>query len=228
MTTLQTTEARTLVTRKGKSVVTTLSDKAAYEICSSLKTVPFAQSLTDHRFDRMSSEQMIWCHILAVEASGPVEPKKVELAEQNPEVFGGIRKLFLAAGMKIKYPAVTLMTTTGIDVKINLAGSSAKYAGQIYVKCAQTYQYFGRIDQAGTFFPTPSCPDSVVALLKEFSADPAGVAAAYGNLSGRCCFCSSPLTDEKSIAVGYGPTCAKNFKLPYGVAAMNEARSKSI
>lgn len=66
----------------------------------------------------------------------------------------------------------------------------------------------------------------ITQLLKDLSQNPAGMAAAYGKLSGRCCFCASELTDDKSISVGYGPVCAKNYSLPYGVQAAKTAKMK--
>jgi hypothetical protein len=33
----------------------------------------------------------------------------------------------------------------------------------------------------------------------------------YGKLYGVCCACSRDLTDEKSIAAGIGPVCARKF-----------------
>ena len=41
-------------------------------------------------------------------------------------------------------------------------------------------------------------------------------AAAFGALTGRCVFCSRKLTDERSIEVGYGQTCAAREGLPWG------------
>lgn len=41
-------------------------------------------------------------------------------------------------------------------------------------------------------------------------------AAKFGKLWGQCVFCSRLLTDERSVAVGYGPTCATNNGLPWG------------
>lgn len=34
-----------------------------------------------------------------------------------------------------------------------------------------------------------------------------------------CRFCSKPLSDESSTAVGYGPDCAADHNLPHGAAA---------
>ena len=44
-------------------------------------------------------------------------------------------------------------------------------------------------------------------------------AAAFGKLYGICIFCSRDLTDERSIAVGYGAVCADNHGLPWGEVA---------
>lgn len=55
--------------------------------------------------------------------------------------------------------------------------------------------------------------------LSRLSADTklnAEQAARWGKLYGRCVFCSLPLTDERSIAVGYGPVCAEHHGLPWG------------
>lgn len=41
-------------------------------------------------------------------------------------------------------------------------------------------------------------------------------ARSMGRTSSRCCFCGHPLTDDRSINVGYGPTCATNWNLPWG------------
>lgn len=41
-------------------------------------------------------------------------------------------------------------------------------------------------------------------------------AAAFGKLTGTCVYCALKLTDERSLSVGYGPTCAANNGLPWG------------
>lgn len=41
-------------------------------------------------------------------------------------------------------------------------------------------------------------------------------AAAFGHLTGRCVFCTTALSDERSVSVGYGPTCADRHGLPWG------------
>jgi hypothetical protein len=46
---------------------------------------------------------------------------------------------------------------------------------------------------------------------------PQEAAKNYGRLTGRCCFCQLPLTRSESIAAGYGPVCAGNYGLQWGV-----------
>jgi hypothetical protein len=41
-------------------------------------------------------------------------------------------------------------------------------------------------------------------------------AAEFGHVTGQCVFCSRLLTDERSLAVGYGPVCASKNGLAWG------------
>lgn len=59
-------------------------------------------------------------------------------------------------------------------------------------------------------------PPAVLCLLDELEADPSGAAAEYGRTSGVCCYCGKELTDGRSKSVGYGATCAKSYRLPWG------------
>ena len=53
-------------------------------------------------------------------------------------------------------------------------------------------------------------------------------ASAFGGLTGTCVFCSRRLTDERSIAVGYGPVCAEREGLPWGEeSSVGSARTSS-
>jgi hypothetical protein len=52
--------------------------------------------------------------------------------------------------------------------------------------------------------------------LSESTLVDAETAAAFGHLYGSCVFCARHLSDERSIAVGYGPDCADNNGLPWG------------
>lgn len=41
-------------------------------------------------------------------------------------------------------------------------------------------------------------------------------AARFGKVTSHCVFCARKLTDDRSIAVGYGEICAENNGLPWG------------
>jgi hypothetical protein len=43
-------------------------------------------------------------------------------------------------------------------------------------------------------------------------------AARFGHDHGECVYCARHLSDDRSVAVGYGATCAKNYGLPWGDA----------
>lgn len=56
----------------------------------------------------------------------------------------------------------------------------------------------------------------VIRDLSEATCMSAEEAAQFGALYGICCNCARDLTDERSIAAGYGPVCAANNGWPWG------------
>lgn len=48
-------------------------------------------------------------------------------------------------------------------------------------------------------------------LLEKILADPLAAAVAYGKATGRCCVCSTELTNPESVDAGIGPICASKF-----------------
>lgn len=134
-----------------------------------------------------------------------------------------ITDLFLKAKATLKFPYIQL--TLGNDqIKLRLQGSTAKYPGAVSVLVNKIW--VGRVHTNGEFemgasFYSCGIQDQVLDLLVQFSKDPAGTAAALGKLACRCIFCNLPLTDEKSLGVGYGEICANHWGLPYGTKKMN-------
>jgi Family of unknown function (DUF6011) len=133
--------------------------------------------------------------------------------------MSAIQGLFAKASAHLKKPSI----------KINIGGvalmlkASVKTPGNVMVLSDGSYYsnvFYGAIHADGVFKPkvglSPDLKDKVIAALKLFSADPAGVAAQYGKLHGKCCFCHKGLSDEKSTSVGYGPVCAGHYGLPWG------------
>jgi hypothetical protein len=137
----------------------------------------------------------------------------------------GIVALVNKAKGVIKYPKIVFDAGFG-KVKIWVQGDKAKFPGAIGLTV--NGMWFGRIHQDGQFqasgtYDTSTMKDEFLDLLMAFAADPAGVGAKYGKLSGRCCFCQKFLDDPKSLGVGYGPVCAKNYGLPWGDAKVSMA-----
>ncbi len=139
--------------------------------------------------------------------------------------FDGIAALFARAssadhGRPLKRARITLRTADGKGLALSVAGDRSRYPGHVHVSDGGDYGsnvYYGRIAPTGEFFGRETMPDSVRTLLGEFAADPVPVAIAYGRLTGACCFCQKTLTDARSVTVGYGPVCADNYGLPWGV-----------
>jgi hypothetical protein len=183
----------------------------------SLKDASFAKSLLGQAMDKgsLSEKQMFWVKKLAaVPAQGPVAPAAVEY-------FPAIVALFdKVAG---KFPAIVYQGEAGPAFRLSRAGAKAKEPGSINVcdtgKSFDTRVWYGRISLDGKFTPSAKVEAGemagVVAALKVFEADPAKAAAEYGHKTGNCCFCGLQLDNMASVAVGYGPVCAKKWGLPH-------------
>jgi hypothetical protein len=151
----------------------------------------------------------------------PVQNPNYQQPTLFPKTFNvtGIAALFTKAQQHLKWPKIRLSTVKGQVVVMKLAGPRSKYYGQLLVTDGQPFgvnKFFGRIDKNGIWNPGKDSTQDVLDLLGKFSDDPAGVAAAYGKLTGNCCFCNLPLSDQRSTDVGYGPVCADHWNLPWG------------
>lgn len=165
----------------------------------------------------LSPKQAYWVEKLAERAATPAAPKA---GLKVGATFAGVQALFLTAKANLKRPSIKLALEDGGEVALSLAGAQSKNPGFVYVRLDGTY--VGKISPAGEFFTYNLDPDLKAPLgnlLAGLAADPAGVAAAYGKLTGNCCFCSRALTDERSTSVGYGPVCAGHYNLPWGEEA---------
>lgn len=180
----------------------------------------FATSLLN-QYDRrasLSPKQWAWVEKLAKRASKPVQP-----VEQIGSL-AAIMALFARAGASLRRPAIILALPEGISIRLTIAGERARFPGSLnIVERGDEKRFFGRIKLDGSLDLRDDAPASLPAFLRAFAADPAGIAAAYGHATGACCFCSRTLTDERSLAVGYGEICSGHYGLPYPTRA--EVRS---
>jgi hypothetical protein len=168
-----------------------------------------------YSYGRLSERQMHWVETLTARVGAP------RVAAQVTETlnFQAIQDLFDRAAQKLKRVKIKLQTPAGTPVHLARAGAASRYTGQVMITDGGPYganRYFGRIDVNGDFYATGRAEQDVRDLVREFAADPAGTAGRYGRLTGGCSFCNHGLKDARSIQVGYGPVCAKNFGLAWG------------
>jgi hypothetical protein len=177
----------------------------------------FARDLLDsyRRRGDLSDKQWDWVIKLTQRATEPLPPAVVESVGD----FTGVISLFRKAKQHLKFPKITLRVGHQ-PLQLSLAGERSKYEGQVQVTDGRGYGnnvWFGRVDHDGNWTQSRSVTaqevDAVGQFLRAFSQDPAAVAKQHGRLTGRCCFCNTALTDERSTAAGFGPTCAKNYGL---------------
>lgn len=185
----------------------------------------FARSLCDQGARKaLSEKQMYWVRKLTAQARH--EDRKPE----RPQIdLGGslapMLTMFQLAATHLKYPKVRLQTSTGRKLFLAVAGQKSKFPGTVNVTDQGGFEnrtWFGRVSKDGVFEAARPAQD-VIDTLHDFAKDPVQAATAYGRLTGECCFCGKQLTDDRSVAVGYGATCADHYGLPWGAAAAKTA-----
>lgn len=175
----------------------------------------FATNLYDSwKRGRLSDKQSYWIGVLLKRAAGGGQPAPtVQIGAVDR-----IRRMFDTAATKLKFPKIWLGTPAS-PIRLSIAGPTSKNAGSIVVTDGRPYgvnRYYGAIDRNGQMKPGRDLTPAISAELTALANDPEGKAAEFGRLTGHCCFCNAALTDDRSIDVGYGPVCAKNFGLAWG------------
>jgi hypothetical protein len=176
-----------------------------------------------------SEKQAYWINELAKRATG----RSASGARETTAIgsLSGVMALFDKARRHLKHPAIVLGWRDDREhiheLRLTIAGERARVPGSVNVVDEADRAWFGRILADGNFEHSPriETPAPVLDLLGRFACDPVTVAGEHGRLTGKCCFCNSGLKDERSTAVGYGPTCARNFGLPWGRGAAQAALS---
>ena len=122
------------------------------------------------------------------------------------------------------------LNATARGLRFELAAPSSRYAGQLLALSEQRTgrnrrALYGTLSREGNFAGRVGATqveleifNEVAETLVNFAVDPAGYSASRGREAGACCYCGRGLTDERSLRVGYGPTCADHFGLPWGEA----------
>jgi len=161
----------------------------------------------------LSPKQVYWVETLLARALG--DGKK---APESVGDFSKVYALFAKAKQALKFPKIRL-SVAGMPLMLSVAGPKSKAPGTVNVTDGEKFgqnKWYGRVDSAGKFEAVnkdyPEAAD-VVNVLVAFANDPLKVAKEYGKMTGYCCFCNKSLSDEQSVAAGFGPVCAKNFGL---------------
>lgn len=137
---------------------------------------------------------------------------------QNLQRITGLFQKARAQGLK--YPKIRLEAEDSTKVILRFSAATKWHPDEILVTNHLPYNegrlYFGRINLEGVFTKTRETTPAILALINKLAEDPVGLAKLYGLKTSTCCFCSRPLENSESVAVGYGPICAEKFGLPWG------------
>ncbi len=186
------------------------------------KTNSFVESI--HRAIRTgyaSVKQEMWARILVSEHLNPAAPAAPTAPATAPatteiNVSPLVELLEGAKARGLKFPKVRLE-----NLAFSIAGPRAKAPGTVNVTDGRPFgenAWYGRIERDGTWQMGRNVPAEIVERVTEFAANPAIASADHGHLHGNCCFCTLPLSDERSTHVGYGQKCSKNWGMPYPTA----------
>lgn len=132
----------------------------------------------------------------------------------------------------LKWPKLR-MTAEGETFRLTRISDKSQYAGGANIlaeeetfssyKGGMERRWLGRINADGTLTAGKAINNVIIGILDALNLNPAGMAAAYGKLTSRCCFCGKELSTDESLAVGYGPDCANNYGLPWGMKMVDAA-----
>lgn len=151
----------------------------------------------------------------ASKALAILQPKATMAPVVTVEASGIVAFLEGARARGIKFPKARFLAPGGGELRLALAGQTAKVPGAVQVKLGDG-TWLGRVNPDGTVVGWSLKGDAALLdTLGRIAADPAAEARKYGALMSRCSFCDKPLTDAGSVEAGYGPVCAAHWGLPH-------------
>ncbi len=205
---------------RGEKFESKYEDEKVIEVLRENVDSDFAKSLYSQykKYGDLSGNQWAWVHKLVYDWENP---KKIVTALDEVNLLPIFELFDSATENKLKYPKIRF-ELEGLKLVFSLAGRRAKYPGSLNISDGGPFHdniWYGRIvreDGDAKLFPSYKMTQDVLDLIVEFADNPAELAAAYGIKTGRCCFCNKELSTDESLAVGYGPVCAKKFGLNWG------------
>lgn len=204
----------------------------------------FAHSMMDQFANRgeLSEKQWVWIDRLAKRGeprcSWADEPNPAaRLVDPDGSAGGGeflpLADLFAGAAKssanpkglvhpKMRFDLAGIDPSWRGDLLLKRAGGFAQYPGSINVTNGMPYDdphglFYGRVHKDGRFERGRDFTSRVKGILQAINCNPVSMAADYGRKTGNCCFCATPLSDDRSTSVGYGPICADRYGLPWGL-----------
>jgi hypothetical protein len=226
-------------------VETTLTDREACEACSRIPRDPksdFPQQLVSQyrKFGNLFPNKLAWLHKLAIsqikseceDLAGEQDPEFVPEAKNSINTpvanYSTLVNFLNPASESFKSGATVTIQVGDLTVQVKRAGQRSRFPGSFWVTNAGPYGnsvVYGRIGTNGDYF-TARINEEVKAVLAGMNEDPVGYISSYGARTGRCAFCSLPLTDEVSMGMGYGKRCSENYRLPYGKMVLREIQCR--
>lgn len=208
-----------------RTVVSDLTEQEAAEIlrhngcgfCATLVEVVDSWREPDPRRRRsLSQSQLSWLHVRAVEQRDKAKEAaaSAELLTDDEVKVERIVSMLRKMAAHVKEPRIRLVLERK-DIHLKLVPDGAPDAGTVNVTAPWGRIGLGRIMGDGIFLPTVRAEEypGLADLLRGFADDPVGVARKYGQDTGNCCFCRLALTDDRSVAAGFGPRCARHAGL---------------
>jgi hypothetical protein len=179
------------------------------------KDQDFANSLINQSQKRQLSEKQLYWVAVLIDKTLP----KTDLVPTSVSVTGIVE--LLRRNNNAKRPKIRFFIGE-TEFILSVAGSQARVPGSINI--VSTGQWYGRIHTDGRYEPSQKIQaerhTAVIETLNIIAQDPVKAAAEYGKKTGRCCFCFLSLDDPRSLEVGYGPVCAKHYKLPWNATKL--------
>jgi len=185
---------------------------------------PFANSLIDQNAtrNRLSDKQWDWVHFLVAKHEGRFDEGE---SVQLPNIYRFMyecrqRALHDMSGLQRPKFEIVVDDDNRVALKYLTKGKTPDAIAVTSHLKFDEGQFWGRISKDPPHvFKSRNCPATAIDLLRRIEVDPETVIADLGRATGNCCFCQAPLTDERSIMAGCGPTCAQNYRVWYPTQA---------
>lgn len=133
-----------------------------------------------------------------------------------------ITELFKKSAENLKWPRIVFPLPNGGRIQFSLAGPNAKFPGTLNITDGGSYEnntFFGRVlkDNTINWARYGDWSETTKEQIRKLVNEPINECKVYGQQHSWCCFCGTEITSKSSLAVGYGPICAENWGLPWGI-----------